>query len=242
MSLIEIALLVVVGVVTWLVSSEGIWGAAQTFLCTLLAGLVAMNFFEPLANAIRGIVGDDYADVVALLGLFTALVFALRMGTEHLAPSYIQVIPILDTVGKWGFGAITGYLTVAIFLTALHTAPLPREFLGFKPERDNFFGNAPDRQWLGFVQYVSEKPLARAIFKDKIGNQDIVVVHAFDGRYEKIGDPARPYPNRIWSSFPIRYAQRRERIGNHLAGSTPAPPVQQITPPTGPGGVSNPGF
>ena len=242
MPLIEIVLLIVVGVVTWLVASEGIWGAAQTFLCTLLAGLVAMNFFEPLAHAIRGLVGENYADIVALLGLFTGLVFALRMGTEQLAPSYIQVIPILDTIGKWGFGVITGYLTMAIFLTALHTAPLPRDFLGFKPERNNFFGNAPDRQWLGFMQHVSEKPLSKAIFKDKIGNQDIVVVHAFDGKYEKIGDPAKPYPNRVWPSFPIRYAQRRDRIDNQTANSAPAPPIQPITPPSGQGGASNPGF
>ncbi len=101
---------------------EGIWGA-QTFLCTLLAGLVAMNFFEPLAHAIRGLVGENYADIVALLGLFTGLVFALRMGTEQLAPSYIQVIPMLDTIGKWGFGVITGYLTMAIF--SLHCIRLP---------------------------------------------------------------------------------------------------------------------
>ncbi len=230
--MIEIICLAVVAVVTWLVASEGIWGAAQTFLCTLLAGLLAMNFFEPLANSIRGLVGDNYADIVALLGLFTAFCFALRMGTEQLAPSYIQVIPMLDTVGRWAFGAVTGYLTMAILLTALHTAPLPREFLGFKPEKNNFFGSAPDRQWLGFTQYVSERPLSKAIFKDKFGNQDIVLVHAFDGKYEKIGDPSKPYPNGIWPSFPIRYAMRRERLDTNQSAGPSATPVQQVVPPS----------
>ena len=231
--MIEIVLLIVVAVITWLVAAEGIWGAAQTFLCTLLAGLIAMNFFEPLAKSIGGLVGENYADIVALLGLFIAGVFALRMGTEQLAPSYIQVIPMLDTVGKWVFGAITGYLTMAILLTALHTAPLPREFLGFKPERNNFFGSAPDRQWLGFTQYVSEKSLARAIFKDKIGNQDVVIVHAFDGKYEKVGDPSKPYPNYFWPSLPIRYAMRRERLDVNSVASS-AQSVQQIPSSTAP--------
>jgi hypothetical protein len=248
MNVIEIVLLIVVGVVTWLVASEGIWGAAQTFLCTLLAGLVAMNFFEPLANSIRGLVGDNYADIVALLGLFTALVFALRMGTEQLSLSYIQVIPMLDTVGRWAFGAITGYLTMAILLTALHTAPLPREFLGFKPERNNFFNFAPDHQWLAFTQYVSEKPLSKAMFVDNADKR--IIVHAFDGRYEKIGDPTKPYPNRIWPSFPIRYAMRRERIDNNTAAAPASQPIQPVTTPSSPGqtagsgggGGVNPGF
>ena len=245
--MMEFICLAVVAVVTWLVASEGIWGAAQTFLCTLLAGLMAMNFFEPLANSIRGVVGDNYADIVALLGLFTAFCFALRMGTEQLAPSYIQVIPMLDTVGRWAFGAVTGYLTMAILLTALHTAPLPREFLGFKPEKNNFFNVAPDRQWLGFTQYVSEKPLSKAIFKDKFGNQDIVLVHAFDGKYEKIGDQSKPYPNGIWPSFPIRYAMRRERLDSGQAAGPAGIPVQQVVPqqtaPTIPGqGGPNVGF
>lgn len=247
--MIEIALLIVVGVVTWLVASEGVWGAAQTFLCTLIAGLIAMNFFEPLAGAIRSFVGENYADVAALLGLFTAMVFALRMGTEQLALSYIQVIPILDTAGRWFFGAITGYLTMAILLTALHTAPLPREFLGFKPERNNFFNFAPDRQWLGFTQYVSEKPLRKVIFKDKFGSEDVLVSHAFDGRYEKVGDPTKPFPNKIWPSFTIRYATRRDRMDSGQASAPTAQPIQQVAPSASPAQGSpgnaapvNPGF
>ena len=47
--MIDIACLIVVGVVTWMVANEGIWGAVETFLCTLLAALIAMNLFEPLA-------------------------------------------------------------------------------------------------------------------------------------------------------------------------------------------------
>ena len=236
MAIIEIVLLIIVGVVTWMVASEGVWGAAHTFLCTLLAGLLAMNFFEPLAKGLGGVVGENYADIVALLGLFTAFVFALRMGTEQLCPSYIQVSSMLDLVGRWVFGAVTGYLTMAILLTALHTAPLPREFLGFKAERDNFFGSAPDRQWLGFTQYVSEKSLSKAIFKDKFGNQDVILTHAFDGRYEKVGDPGKPYPNPLWPSFTIRYATRRDRIDNNQVAGPTAQPLQQAAPPASPGG------
>lgn len=231
--MIDIACLVVVGIVVYCVSIEGAWGAVHTFLCVLLAALIAMNFFEPLASFLDGILPAyrNYMDIVALVGLFIGMTFALRMGSEHLTPVYIGLPSTLDLVGKWAFGAATGYLTMAFLLAALHTAPLSREFMGFKPERNNVFGMAPDRQWLGFVQYVSEKPFARIMFQDRDTKQ--LIAHAFDGRYELLGDKTAAYPNTIWPSFPIRYAMRRERIENNQGGGAggPAPaPVPQFIP------------
>ncbi|MEK6258873.1 MAG: hypothetical protein AABP62_09655, partial [Planctomycetota bacterium] len=116
-----------------------------------------------------------------------------------------------------------------------------------KPERNNFFGMAPDRQWLGFVQYVTEKPYARIMFQDPDTKQ--LVAHAFDGKYERLGDKTTSYPNTIWPSFPIRYAMRRERLENNPAGArggAPNPAPVQIQPaapvPVAPGGNPNPGF
>ena len=237
MTVIDIACLVVVGIIVYCVSTEGMWGAVQTFLCVLLAALVAMNFFEPLAGFLDGIVPAyrNYMDVIALVGLFIGLTFALRMGSEHLTPVYIGLPSTLDQVGKWLFGALTGYLTMAFLLTALHTAPLSREFMGFKPERNNFFGMAPDRQWLGFVQYVTEKSFAKIIGQDPDTKQ--LIAHAFDGRYQLLGDKTAAYPNTIWPSFPIRYAMRRERLENNPAGgggATPAPVPQMVPMPVNP--------
>ena len=244
--MIDLACLVVVGITVYCVSTEGLWGGVHTFLCVLLAGLIAMNFFEPLASFFDGLAPAyrSYMDIVALLGLFIGLTFALRMGSEYLTPVYIGLPSTLDQVGKWAFGAATGYLTMAILLTALHTAPFPREFLGFKPERNNFFGMAPDRQWLGFVQHMTEKPFARIMFQDPDTKQ--LVAHAFDGKYERLGDKTTPYPNTIWPSFPIRYAMRRERLeDNPAGGGAPVPAPVQIQP-AAPGqaapGPVNPGF
>ncbi|MEK6258874.1 MAG: CvpA family protein, partial [Planctomycetota bacterium] len=129
--MIDLACLVVVGITLYCVSTEGLWGAVHTFLCVLLAGLIAMNFFEPLASFFDGMAPAyrNYMDIIALLGLFVGLTFALRMGSEYLTPVYIGLPSTLDLAGKWVFAATTGYLTMAILLTALHTAPFPREFM-----------------------------------------------------------------------------------------------------------------
>ncbi len=188
-------LVLIVALVTWCVASEGAWGAGLTFLCVLFAGLLAMNFFEPVANLLDGIGAavKPYSDVVALVGLFSLFTFLGRMATDNIAPTEIEYDARVYQAGRWLFGLGTGYLTMAILLTALHTAPLPREFMGFKPERKNLFdAAAPDRQWLGFTQFVSERIPGTG--------------KVFDGQMFAAPETEQ----KIWPSFPIRYATRRQ--------------------------------
>lgn len=232
----DLILLAVFGVITWTVAGEGAWGAAQICLCVVFAGLVAMNFFEPLAASLGGIVGQYRADVVALVGLFAGLVFLARAAVEHLCPADIPVHPLLYEIGRWGAGALTGYLAVGILLTGLHTAPIPRTMqngtpqgiLGFTPERNNFFGFAPDRQWLAFTQFVTE----HAFYSGRV----------FDGPRFQVGN----IDNNVWPSFPIRYATRRENLAAGTTGgtgTTPLPTGGAPGPsPGGGGGGKAPGF
>jgi len=138
---------------------------------------------------------------------------------------------------------------MAFLLTALHTAPLPREFLGFRPEEGAFFGIAPDRQWLAFTQFVSERALQRSIVRRDPATKMVMTSgpsgrplrqpNVFDGMIRDVGDPQSPHPNRVWASFPIRYAQRRAEIekGNVVAGAVmnaAPPPVAPSAPSGGP--------
>ena len=246
--MIDIACLAVIGIIVWCVASEGLWGAAHTFLCVLLSGLLAMNFFEPVAGFLDGMLGGfkSYSDIIALVGLFAGFVFALRLGAEHLSQTYIQLPSAVDQAGRWLFAALAGYVTMAVLLTSLHTAPLPREFLGFKPERANFFGMAPDRQWLGFMQYVTEKPFGYIKYVDPtVSKAEGRIANAFDGKYEVLGDKLSPYHNKIWPSFAIRYASRRDTFGGSQA-PPPVPVAVPVQPPAGGGGggapAGGPGF
>lgn len=204
--MISIILLVILAAVTWCVASEGPWGAMMIFFATLFGGLFAFNYFEPAAVSIQGILPATWsvhADFIALMLIFTLVVFLVRLGTLYLLSSYVEVHPAVYEGGRWFFGVATGYLAVAILLASIHTAPLPREFLQFSPEGKNFFGIvAPDRQWLGFMHYVSENNLAR------YGEKRI-----FDGHQDSsvIG-----VENKTWPSFPIRYATRRYEYSRNI--------------------------
>jgi hypothetical protein len=221
--MIDVALAIVVGIVTWTVAAEGAWGAASIFISVIVAGLIAMDLFEPVANLLESLLGTGWAsevDFIALVGIFAACVFGLRTLGEHLAPNFIAVSARVYDVCRWGFALLTGYVTMAFLLTALHTAPLPRNFIGFTPERDNFFNfTAPDRQWLGFVQYVSEKSFC--------GSDQRI----FDGpRY-----PVPQHDNQVWPSFIIRYATRRSGTSTIVSqtggGAGPAQRPSGTRPP-----------
>ena len=117
---IDILLLAVWGGVAYFVAADGAIGAVTTFFCVVLGGLVAMNFFEPLAAALDGALGER-ADVVALLGLFAALVTGMRLlACERIAPRMLELPTITYEVFRWGGGLATGYVTMAILLVAVH--------------------------------------------------------------------------------------------------------------------------
>jgi len=234
--MIDIVLIAILAGVTYFVANEGPWGAAFTLFSVILSGIIATNFFEPLAEKMGGAMGYEWqarVDIIAFLGIFSLLVYLMRLGTDHLMPTYVEVQPLLWDVGRWALGAATGYAMVAILLTSLHLAPLSREFAGFTPERGNFLNTAPDRMWLGFMQYLSEKSFAS-------GTGQI-----FDYADETMaGTP----PGWQFASFPIRYAHRREAYTSYgpltPGGAAPAAgPAPAAVPaaPAAPGPSPSPG-
>jgi hypothetical protein len=221
--MIDFLFLAALAAVTWCVAAEGAWGAGIVFLSSLFAGLIAMNFFEPLAATLQESVpgGAAYWDFVALVGLFTALVFGFRAAAEYLMPTYVEVHALAHNILRWLLAAATGYVVVAVLMTSLHTAPLPRSFAGFHsaPGSKMFFGLGPDIQWLALTQYVSERSLSSGRPFDAVAAERIA------------GEPATVT---TFSSFPIRYAMRRGQpgAGGFMSGSSSSAPSSGAPPPT----------
>jgi hypothetical protein len=233
---IDILLVGIVGLVTFLVAQDGPWNAILTMFAVIFGGLLAMNFFEPLAVFVSKQIPsqESRADIICLLGLFALFVFLIRLGLEQLTPSNPDLPDLVFKIGQWGFGLATGYITMAIILTSLHTAPLPRKFFGFTPERPNFLGvSRPDVQWLGFTQHVTEHVFARR-FIDRTKGE--VAFRNFDGqRHQFPGKQESDY----LATFIIRYATRRQRLsGQGSTATQPAiviPSTSKGQPTVGPG-------
>jgi hypothetical protein len=189
---------------TYALTSEGLWGAALMFFNVLFGGLIAFNFYEPLARLIDSTgVGWGFSDTLSMLSIFCVSVMLLRMTTETLAPAMVRFpIPIYHA-GRLFFALATSLVSMAILILALHTAPVHKRIFGaidykHKPP----FGLGLDHQWLGFFQYTTGEVFARygSGTRDpyntygKSGNQR-VPVRVFDPRATWLLDhqAARPY-------------------------------------------------
>lgn len=172
--------------------NEGLWGNALTLFNMISAALLAMNFFEPLASFFDKQMpsGTYYWDVIALWLIFAVSFGVMRTATDFASRVRVKFLKPIDTAGGIFFSLWIAWVTVCFTMATLHTAPLSRNFmyLAFRPEDRMFFGLAPDRQWLGFTQKMSEGTFSR--MRSDTDPPEII----FDPKGE----------------FMIKYASRRE--------------------------------
>lgn len=135
--------------------AEGMWSNAIRLVNLVTAGLLAMNFYEPIARWLEGMLPSFtfMLDYIVLWGLFAILVVILREVTAYVSQVKVRFLKIADRIGSIVLSVVIGCVMVAFTMAALHTAPLGRSFLydGFKPEDKMLMSTAPDRQWLFFM-------------------------------------------------------------------------------------------
>jgi hypothetical protein len=180
-----------------MLGTEGMWSAALMLVNVILAGLLAMNFWEPAAAWLLSMYagGEFFWDFLVLLGLFLVFLMLFRGITDKLSKKKVVFMKPVDIAGGVILSSLTGWIMACFLLTAAQTAPLAREFAfgGYLPEERAFLGTGPDRLWLAFVQRMSGGPLA------PIGAPD---------------DPNAPHVFDPKGEFILKYATHRERYAS----------------------------
>lgn len=203
-ALLDTLLVALMLFMTYVLTSEGAWGATLMFFNVLFGGLIAFNFYEPLADLVDSTgVGWGFSDMVAMMLIFCASVLLLRLATESLAPASVRFPNPVYQVTRLVFSLATTVLTFSIILLAFQAAPVHKKVFGYidyqsKPP----FGMGFDHGWLSFFQYTMGDIFARygSGVRDpystygKTGNQ-YMQVHLFDprGRWLLDRQEARPY-------------------------------------------------
>jgi hypothetical protein len=181
---------------------EGLWNNAIRLLNVILAGLLATNFFEPVARLLDDLLPSCtfFWDFLSLWLLFAGIMAVLRLLTDQASKFRVRFPTIFDRVGSWALASCIGWVMVCFSFMTLHTAPLPRNFLygAFQPEQRMVLGLAPDRMWLGFARYESWGPFCGGATREDI----------FD-----------PQPDDPKLGFRNKYATRREDF-EYLADKT----------------------
>jgi hypothetical protein len=140
---------------TYALTSEGLWGSALMFFNVVFAGMIAFNFYEPLAALLdRTGINWGFSDTLCLLALFIVALVALRLTTESLAPAMVRFPMPIYHAGRLIFGLAGAAVTVAILLLAFECAPVHKKlFTAFEYDAKPPFGAGLDHQWLGFFQH-----------------------------------------------------------------------------------------
>ena len=154
---------------------NGLWGNAILLINVVTGALIAVNFFEPLADYLQSL-EKTYTylfDFLAMWLVFAVATGILRAFTDKLSTVKVKFRKPFDQIGGIVLGAWVGWVMVCFTLMSLHTAPLARKFMqeAFQPEPESrmFFGLAPDRQWLGFSQKMSQGAFSRGETFDEFG-------------------------------------------------------------------------
>ncbi len=164
--LLPLLLFVILFATMALLYNEGMWSNAIRLINVVTAGLLATNYFEPLARQLDGMNSTFtyFWDFIALWGIFIVSMVVFRSLTGFASKVKVRFLKVADQAGSVVFALLVGWVLVAFTLMTLHTAPLARNFLfgGFQPGKSMFLGMAPDQQWLGFVQQVSKGSFSRS--------------------------------------------------------------------------------
>jgi len=165
---------------------DGLWSALIMLLNILLATTVASAWYETVARLLDA-QAPSYTylfDFFSMWGLFALVLLAMREVTDRLSRTKVKFVKQVEMVGAPLVAILAGWIMICFAAAALHTAAVPRSLVQPTPGARMFFGLSPDRKWLAWTKWSTEKgPFARA-------------GHVFD-------------PD---SDFILRYADRRHKL------------------------------
>jgi hypothetical protein len=179
---------------------QGLATAVTMFCNVFLAGLIAFNFWEPLADLLDPLLSRSFfrgfEDAICLTALFVIAIATLRLITNTLSGAVIDFHPAAQRAGGAVVGLATGYLVSGFLLCIFQTMPWHENFWGYEP---NWQANQsglesvfpPDRVWLSMMHRAGENAFRRGERATFDSEATFVIRYA---RYRRFGDQRQPLP------------------------------------------------
>jgi hypothetical protein len=187
---------------------EGIFTAFLMCCNVILSGLIAFNFWEPLARPLEESLPAlaGYEDVIILVGLFSAALGILRTATNFMSRTQVRFPSLFQQIGGAVFGALTAYLVCGFLICVMQTLPWHENFMGFSPRVDESSFRRifpPDRVWLAMMHRAGAYTFANIEDLRPPGKQ--ASSNRFFNQYNTFDKPG---------SFELRFARYR-RYNDH---------------------------
>ncbi|MBN1845654.1 MAG: CvpA family protein [Sedimentisphaerales bacterium] len=167
-----IVCLIVGGIAFYLVFTQGLFSSVIMAVLSLVAALIAFNYYEPLGLFLDGKGLAPYGGAaVSLMGLFCIILLVLRILADRLIRGNMRFTLLVDRIGSTVFGLICGLTiagVVALGFQMINTPPVligfdrfPKLAEGDLTERSNLFPHA-DGFVVGMAQQASRYGFAGA--------------------------------------------------------------------------------
>jgi hypothetical protein len=146
----NIGVILLVLFIAYLWTQQGLFSAFLHFVCTLVAGAIALAVWEPLVyGALLGF-RQDLAWSLGLIGPFLISLVILRLASDKLIPGNLKFDEGTNFIGGGAFGFGAGVITAGMLLISVGFMRLPHDFAGYQPVRYDTNGNvvAGDTLWL----------------------------------------------------------------------------------------------
>jgi len=190
--------ILLMGIIAYAFWREGPLTAFAMCANVLIAGLLAFNFWEPIADAFDSSFGDTFLegteDALAMMVIFLLVLMLLRWITNSIASTHMEYPPVLYRGGSMFFGLVTGYLLAGFLLCVMLTLPVQPSFLLFEPYEPGKSSTwrkvlPPDVVWLAMMRRASDEK--------RLGSDDVFDPHAnYELRYGRFrrSDDGKPTP------------------------------------------------
>ena len=167
MMVINIVLILLFAAAFASLMNGGLWSNTLMLVNIITAGLLATNYYEPLADWFEQQAPSlTYLwDFIAIWAVFAVAMTALRAATDYVSTVKVKFLPPVDKAGGTILALWASWVLLCFATATLHTAPLARNFLGgaFQPNPQDkmLWGLSPDRRWLAWVHRESQGSLCR---------------------------------------------------------------------------------
>jgi hypothetical protein len=207
-------LLVVFFAVVALTFSDGIWNNAVRFVNMVTAGLLAVNFWEPVARMVEGWGGfiaslSYFLDFLCFWFLFAAFMGIFRVLTAMFSKTKVKFLKVFDQVGGLVLSMVVAWTMVCITAFSIHMAPVAKTAFGggLDPNTPMMWGLRPDTQWLFFAVYTSGGPFSRTMSDEDFSSG--AYGNPLPGNAGHVAAFGLPLPH---GNYPTRYLERRTEV------------------------------
>ncbi|MFP4356152.1 MAG: CvpA family protein [Phycisphaerae bacterium] len=186
--------ILIIGIAFYQVT-QGLFSALVMAICSIFSALIALNFYEPLADLFAEFMPAQ-AEAGALALLLIASLIVLRLAADKLLRNNVVFGMWADRIGGGALGLISGLTVVGVLMIVLQMLPWGYGVLGFQPYDEKLQpadSSLPANFVLGLFSQVSGGSLA--------GQHSFEEVH----------------PN-----LQLELAAARNQIGVHSRTNTPA--------------------